>query len=555
MTIYSVVSDFNISPLVGYLRKVLASGSEVIDKGNSSVQLVLMSWNDYRTFDDRKVDRAVVWTRPEAMFPSFVNGLYGNLLDVSKLDREVEEFLGILEMASEKLSALWIPLWVRSDFVRGMGIGEYKKGGINWALQRMNNSLIQLCSRSGTIHVLDTYRWLSVTSNAHDPKLWFMGKVPFNNPIFREAASDVDAGRRALDGQTAKLIILDLDGTLWGGIVGELGWSALTLGGHDHVGEAYSDFQKALKGLSRRGIMLAISSRNEESVALEAIDLNPEMILSRSDFVSWRIDWNDKAENIVSLASELNIGLSNVVFIDDQLAERSRVREALPEITVPEWPQDPAMYVKALGEMVVFDTFGVSDEDRQRKSIYFEENQRKASQFGAQSINEWLSKLELTVRYEPLSYKNVSRAVQLLNKTNQVNLRTRRMSKEEFLSWAEQDENECWVFSSKDRFGDSGIIGLVGLESFDGDGMLADYVVSCRVLGRGIEQVLLHVASLRVEQKGLKKLWAECIPTDKNRPCLEIMSKILDTDKTNKLKFFCDSAIVVPLPQHVTLDR
>ena len=188
---------------------MLASGSEVIDKGNSSVQLVLMSWNDCRTFDDRKVDRAVVWTRPEAMFPSFVNGLYGNLLDISKLDREVEEFLEILEMASEKLSALWIPLWVRSDYVRGMGIGEYKTGGINWALQRMNNSLIQLCSRSGTIHVLDTYRWLSVTSNAHDPKLWFMGKVPFNNPIFREAASDVDAGRRALDGQTAKLIILD----------------------------------------------------------------------------------------------------------------------------------------------------------------------------------------------------------------------------------------------------------------------------------------------------------------------------------------------------------
>ncbi|MEE3235492.1 MAG: HAD-IIIC family phosphatase [Candidatus Latescibacterota bacterium] len=554
MTIYSVVSDFNISPFVGYLRRELGEGSKVVDLGNSTVQTVLMSWSEFPINGGSKIDRAVVWTRPEAMFPSFLDVLNGKLLNVSKLDREIEEFLDLLELASENLSALWVPLWVRSDFVRGMGIGEYKKGGLNWALQRINNGLIQRASLSGTIHVLDTYRWLSLSGLAHDPKLWFMGKIPFTNPIFRKAVCDLDAGRRALDGQTAKLIVLDLDGTLWGGIVGESGWSDLVLGGHDHVGEAYSDFQKALKALSCHGILLAVASRNQESVALEAIDSHPEMILRRNDFVGWRIDWNDKAENITSLASELNIGLSNIVFIDDQSAERSRVREALPEVVVPEWPDDPAIYVKALGELVVFDSFSVSDEDRQRKSLYAGENQRQASKLSSQSISEWLSKLQLTVSCESLTEDNISRAVQLLNKTNQVNLRTRRLSKEEFLCWSEQEDHECWVFSSKDRFGDSGIIGLVGLEPYNDGGTLADYVLSCRVLGRGIEQVLLHVALFRAFQKGWDTLWAECVPTEKNRPCLEIMNKMLRADESNKLRFFCDPKAGLTLPKHVQLE-
>ena len=554
MTIYSVVSDFNISPFVGYLRRELGEGSKVIDQSNSAVQTILMSWSEFPVVGDAKVDRAVVWIRPESMFPSFLDKLNGNQLNVSKLDSEVEEFLDILESASENLSALWVPLWVRSDFVRGLGIGEYKKGGTNWALQRINNSLIQRGSLSGTLHVLDTYRWLGSTGTAHDPKLWFMGKVPFNNPIFRNAVRDVEAGRRVLDGQTAKLIVLDLDGTLWGGIVGEQGWSDLAIGGHDHVGEAYSDFQKALKGLSCHGILLAIVSRNEESIALGAMDSHPEMILCRNDFVGWRINWNDKAENIASLASELNVGLSNIVFIDDQAAERSRVSEALPEIVVPEWPSDPAMFVKALGELAVFDSFGVSDEDRQRKSLYAGENRRKASRLSAQSISEWLSKLELTVTCVPLSQVNISRAVQLLNKTNQLNLRTRRLSKEELLCWSEKETHECWVFSSKDRFGDSGLIGLVGLEPYNDGGILTDYVLSCRVLGRGIEQVLLHVASFRAFQKGWETLWAEYLPTEKNRPCLEIMKRMLCIDKSNELRFFCDSKLGVPLPKHAQLD-
>lgn len=553
MTIYSVVSDFNVSPFVGYLKREIGEQSRVLDQGNSAVHTILMSWNERAFSDDVEIDHAIVWTRPEAIFPSFLDCLNGNSLNILQLDRELEEFLEILELASKNLSALWIPLWVRSDFVRGMGVGEFKRGGINWGLQRLNNNLIERNSMSGTVHVLDTHRWLSSSDLSHDPKLWFMGKIPFANSIFREAIFDIEAGRRALEGKTIKLIVVDLDGTLWGGIVGELGWSDLALGGHDHIGEAYSEFQKVLKGLSCHGILLAIASRNEESIAFEAMDLHPEMILSRSDFVSWRINWNDKAENIASIASELNIGLTNIIFIDDQSAERSRVREALPEVVVPEWPDDPALFVKFFGELGLFDSFNVSDEDRQRSSMYVEENHRKVSKRSAQSINEWLLKLELSVSCELLSKDNVSRAVQLLNKTNQVNLSTRRLSKEELLCWSEREDRECWVFSSKDRFGDSGLIGLVGLESNNGSARITDYIVSCRVLGRGIEQVLLHVASDCVFKKGCKTLWAEYIPTKKNRPCLEIIQKILHVDESNELRFFCDSTKGVPLPNHVQL--
>ena len=155
---------------------------------------------------------------------------------------------------------------------------------------------------------------------------------------------DLKAGLNGLDGRGRKLIVVDLDDTLWGGIVGEVGWEQLKLGGHDHVGEAFADFQRALKGLNRRGILLAIASKNEERVALEGIAQHPEMVLSLDDFAGWRIDWEDKAQNIADMVAELNLGLQSVVFIDDNPAERSRVREALPEVFVPEWPADPALY-------------------------------------------------------------------------------------------------------------------------------------------------------------------------------------------------------------------
>ena len=199
--------------------------------------------------------------------------------------------------------------------------------------------------------------------------------------------------------------------------------TTLRLGGHDAAGEAFVAFQRALKALQRRGVVLAIVSKNEESVALEAIDRHAEMALRREDFVGWRINWSDKAANIADLAASVNVGLQSVVFVDDNPHERARVRAALPEVLVPDWPEDPTQFVRALTALRCFDTAAVTARrprphgDVRRRTAA----RRRCAPSG--SLDEWLRDLEMVVRVEPLHAGNLARATQLLNKTNQMNLR------------------------------------------------------------------------------------------------------------------------------------
>ena len=208
---------------------------------------------------------------------------------------------------------------------------------------QINLRLLESLAGAPAIHPLWAEKWIQLAGpTAFNHRLWYLGKIPFSNEVFKVAARDLKAALRGLNGQAKKVVILDLDDTLWGGIVGDAGWEGLILGGHDPAGEALVDFQRELKALTRRGILLAIVSKNEESIAMEAIAKHPEMVLKLSDFAGWRINWKDKAENIIDLMAELNLGLDSAVFIDDNPVESARVREALPKVCVPEWPSRQA---------------------------------------------------------------------------------------------------------------------------------------------------------------------------------------------------------------------
>src|SRR4029453_2193787 len=189
--------------------------------------------------------------------------------------------------------------------------------------------------------------------------------------------------------------------------------------------------------LSSRGIVLAIASKNTEAIALEAIDRHPEMVLCRRDFAAWRINWNDKVANIIELSAELNLGLNSLVFIDDNPAERMRVREALPDVLVPEWPADRLLYERALAELTCFDTLMLTEEDQARTRMYVAERERKIARQSVQSLDAYLATLGLTVTVERMDRSNVARAAQLLNKTNQFNLTTRRMPEARYMEWAQ----------------------------------------------------------------------------------------------------------------------
>jgi FkbH-like protein len=221
----------------------------------------------------------------------------------------------------------------------------------------------------------------------------------------------------------------------------------------------------------------------------------------------------------------LNLGLQSVVFLDDNPVERGRVRDALPEVYVPEWPTDPTHYPRALESLRCFDTPRISKEDTERNEMYATERERVMLRKAASSLEDWLATLDLVVRFEPLGASNLVRAAQLLNKTNQMNLRTRRMSESELSEWSRGSEREVWTVHVRDRFGDAGLTGLLGLARSGDEVVLEDYVLSCRVMARRVEETMLWAAKVRGAALGAQRLRVSPIPTAKNKPCLDFFAK------------------------------
>lgn len=389
----------------------------------------------------------------------------------------------------------------------------------------MNLTLAEELERCSSVYLLDGQRWMEAAGkNAFSSKLWYLTKTPFHAEVFRRAASDVKAAICAVVEGPKKLVVVDLDDTLWGGVVGDLGWQNLKLGGHDYLGEAYVDFQSALKSLRNQGVLLAIASKNEESVALEALAKHPEMVLRPEDFAAYRINWNDKAANIAELAAELNLGLQSVVFVDDNPVERARVREALPEVYVPEWPEDKTLFASRLLELDCFDSAYITPEDALRNQAYAIEKQRAFSRKTVSSAEEWLLSLETEVTVEEFGEGNRVRVVQLLNKTNQMNLTTRRVSEQELQVWLKQSDRKLWAFRVKDKFGDSGLTGVLSLEVDADRGLITDFVLSCRVMGRHVESAMVAFAAQYCVGRDIRELRANYLPTPKNKPCLKFWS-------------------------------
>jgi FkbH-like protein len=546
----TIVSDFTADELVDELRvsDVHAGVAARMAPFGQVTQVLL----EQPSAD--AADFLVVWTRPDATLPSFTRALAFEDVDESELLAEVESFCSLVEGAAARYKFVFVPTWVLPSWVRGLGMLDAAKGGITRLLLAANLRLCDSLARSNNVFVLNAERWfLAAGTSSAAPKGWYLGKVAAPRAVMTEAAADIKAALHGLRGGARKLLVLDLDDTMWGGIVGDVGWEGLRLGGHDGVGEALVDFQRAIKNLKKRGVVLGIVSKNEESVALEAIRNHPEMLLREEDFVGWKINWKDKAQNIAELVSELNLGLQSVVFIDDNPVERARVREALPEVFVPEWPVDKLLYPSAFAKLRCFDTPALSREDRDRTRMYAEERQRDQLQKQVGSVADWLKSLQMKVRVERLGPSNLARATQLLNKTNQLNLATRRMTEAELLDWASDPRRHFWTVSVADRFGDAGLTGLVSTER-DGDTLrVVDYVLSCRVMGRKVEETMVHLAVETARRQSVSVVVAEYQPTPKNKPCLTFWHSSGFSNDADRL-FRWQASSEYPLPDPIQLE-
>lgn len=517
-----LISDFNSSNFQSYLK--VDESMPIMDVRSAPFGQVIQCLVDKNhEMWDKHYDTAIIWTQPEAIINSYSNLLMYKEFDESLLMQDVDKFVSLLEGLSNRVKSVFIPLWTKPVYLRGSGILSYKAGfGIDYAILKMNERLVQKLSKSNLIHILDSHSWMqTVGSKSFNPKLWYLGKVPFSNEVFVEAVKDVKAATRAIYGLSKKLIIVDLDDTMWGGIVGDAGWQNLILGGHSSSGEAFVDFQKGLKSLANRGIILGIVSKNDEKVAMEAIESHPEMVLKKSDFAAYRINWKDKASNIIEIVNELNIGLQSVVFIDDNPFERALVRESLSEVLVPEWPSNPMLYPSALLSMNCFDVVSISKEDLNRSKMYDIEEKRNSLMQEMGSVEDWIKGLGMNITIEDLNDSNIVRVAQLFNKTNQMNLTTRRLSESELRAWSQQHNQHLFCLKVEDKFGDYGLTGIVGLTVVENEMLITDFILSCRVMGRKVEEAMVHFIVSQAKLLGASFIKAEYIPTAKNRPCLE----------------------------------
>ncbi len=350
----------------------------------------------------------------------------------------------------------------------------------------------------------------------HDPMLWRRAKQdvhPAAAPMYGELVARVMAARA---GKSRKCLVLDLDNTLWGGVIGDDGLDGIRLGQGDALGEGFLAVQRYARELGRRGIILAVCSKNDEANAWEPFDKHPEMVLRRQDIACFVANWSDKADNIALIARRLNIGLDSLVFVDDNPFERNRVREALPMVAVPELPEEPALAPHALAAAGYFEAVAVTGEDRARTAQYDGNARRDAERGRHTDLAAYLRSLEMQAPWGYFDSFNRQRIVQLINKTNQFNLTTRRYDEADYDAFLCDDNVVGIHVRLIDRFGDNGLIGVVIAKQDETALAIDTWLMSCRVLGRGVEAATLSILVAEAARRGATHLTGEYIPSAKN---------------------------------------
>ena len=374
------------------------------------------------------------------------------------------------------------------------------------------------------VHVVDVDRVEARVgkSRATDVRLWLAARLPWTEPMLLELTAEHMRYLRAIRGATRKCLILDLDGTLWGGVVGEDGITGIRLGA-EAPGSAFVLFQREILKLWERGVLIAVCSKNNSNEALEVIRRHPAMVLREQHIAAHRIGWNSKPESIREIATELNIGLDSLVFLDDNPVERAAVKATLPEVLCPDMPADPALYRQTLNELGVFDALALTDEDRRRNAMYAQQRQREElrTQHGGVSLAEYLTDLGTEVEVAAADSSSLPRLAQLTQKTNQFNLTTRRYTETEIRALAESD-GLVYRMRVSDRFGDNGVVGLaIALPRSSDTWEIDVLLLSCRVIGRGVESALLARLADGVSARGGARLRGWFLPTEKNAPAKE----------------------------------
>ncbi|MFM2100428.1 MAG: hypothetical protein RLZZ366_1967 [Pseudomonadota bacterium] len=384
-------------------------------------------------------------------------------------------------------------------------------------ISQVNAAILDYAGRTGS-YVLDVAHLASRIGldRWHDPVQWFAYKLPFAADCNAAFAEIVGRLLGSIRGKSRKCLVLDLDNTLWGGAIGDEGLAKIVLGPGSAKGEAFLAVQHMAKQLRQRGIILSVCSKNDDEVARSPFREHPEMLLKESDIAIFQSNWTDKASNLEAIAKSLNIGLDSLVFLDDNPAERAHVRSALPSVAVPELPNDPAWFPWHLQSAGYFEATDFNVEDRSRAESYATNALRADVEAKSRNLGDYLSSLDMKLVARPFDQVGRTRITQLINKTNQFNLMTRRLTEFEVVEIETADNRLTIQVSLSDRFGELGMIGLIICALAGDQATITDWVMSCRVLGRKVEMAMLQVLKGGLEKRGIREISAQYRPTSKN---------------------------------------
>jgi len=496
------VADFNayVQAIMDPASTLYGSAPDVVIVAVQTRDIAPDLWNDFTNLNEDQVQSTIA--RVTNDFQGWIRALRKNTaahLVLHNFETPVYPSAGLLDAQSNSSQSM--------------------------AIAQINRSLANLASEQTSVYVLDYDSLVARHGQAtwHDERKWLTVRLPISAAHLNHLVEEWMRFLYPLTGKIAKVLVTDLDNTLWGGVIGEDGMVGIKLG-TEYPGAAYQAVQRALLDFHRRGILLAVCSKNNREDALEAIEKHPGMLLKSAHFAAVRINWTDKVQNLREIAGELNVGIDSLAFLDDNPIERQQVRTVLPEVFVLDLPSDPMEFARSIRACPLFERLSISTEDHRRGAMYQAQREREQLEQSISSREDFYRSLQQEAEISPLTKANLARIAQLTNKTNQFNLTTRRYSEQQISELVSRAGWGCFSIRVRDRFGDNGLVG-VAITRQEGDTAEIDsFLLSCRVIGRTVETAFLSFLADRARANGASRLQGWFLPTKKNAPARDFYS-------------------------------
>ena len=507
-----IISDFNIEPLGKIWENIDPSYKFILPSFGQVYQELLDG-------KDAKFDSVVVWTLAQNVLPSFQKALNNEEFSLDEVINEALNFANLVVDYSKKCYMLFFCSWHVQDLNYSNSLTEWDINvGSKYILSKLNSLLAEKFAECKSIKFLDTEKWIDKKEDLSPSLLWYSAKIPYSNNVFKNSARFLANSINSIKGEVKKLIVVDLDNTLWGGICGEVERvEELTLGIDGSAATAYLRLQQTARRLKESGVLLALLSKNKESSVFKVFEEHPSMTLNKNDIAAWQVNWDNKYKNIRKLANELNLSLDAFVLIDDSKNEIDEMTHFCPEVWSIHLDQDTlSNFETIIRKLGFFEKSKITESDKLRTDHFIKEKLRVETRTNSQDYESYLNSLEMVLKTSIGLSVNKSRVEQMAARTNQMNLNNWRISNVEIDTLVYQEQKHLVSFSLIDKFGDLGDIGVLAFTIDEEKTEIELFILSCRAFGRSVEYAMLKFVEDHAKKNKCKKITAIRKPTKKN---------------------------------------